>query len=127
MLVPGIKGGTEVLVTLENSAVKLGSGDCPVFATPAMVALMEEAASLSVAPYLNEGETTVGTALNIRHNAATALGRTVRAESELIGVEGRKLVFKVAAFDEAGEIGEGEHTRAIVNREKFLARTAQRG
>ena len=127
MLVPGIKGGTEVMVTLENSAVKLGSGDCPVFATPAMVALMEEAASLSVAPYLNEGETTVGTALNIRHNAATALGRTVRAESELIGVEGRKLVFKVAAFDEAGEIGEGEHTRAIVNREKFLARTAQRG
>ena len=127
MLVPGIKGGTEVMVTLENSAVKLGSGDCPVFATPAMVALMEEAASLSVAPYLNEGETTVGTALNIRHNAATALGRTVRAESELIGVEGRKLVFKVAAFDEASEIGEGEHTRAIVNREKFLARTAQRG
>lgn len=127
MLVPGIKGGTEVMVTLENSAVKLGSGDCPVFATPAMVALMEEAASRSVAPYLNEGETTVGTALNIRHNAATALGRTVRAESELIGVEGRKLVFKVAAFDEAGEIGEGEHTRAIVNREKFLARTAQRG
>ena len=127
MLVPGIKGGTEVMVTLENSAVKLGSGDCPVFATPAMVALMEEAANLSVAPYLNEGETTVGTALNIRHNAATALGRTVRAESELIGVEGRKLVFKVAAFDEAGEIGEGEHTRAIVNREKFLARTAQRG
>ena len=127
MLVPGIKGGTEVLVTSENSAVRLGSGDCPVFATPAMVALMEEAASLSVAPYLNEGETTVGTALNIRHNAATALGRTVRAESELIGVEGRKLVFKVAAFDEAGEIGEGEHTRAIVNREKFLARTAQRG
>ena len=126
MLVPGIKGGTEVMVTLENSAVKLGSGDCPVFATPAMVALMEEAASLSVAPYLNEGETTVGTALNIRHNAATALGRTVRAESELIGVEGRMLVFKVAAFDEAGEIGEGEHTRAIVNREKFLARTAQR-
>ena len=127
MLVPGIKGGTEVMVTLENSAVKLGSGDCPVFATPAMVALMEEAASLSVAPYLNEGETTVGTALNIRHNAATALGRTVRAESELIRVESRKLVFKVAAFDEAGEIGEGEHTRAIVNREKFLARTAQRG
>lgn len=127
MLVPGIKGGAEALVTLENTAEKLGSGDCPVFATPAMVALMETAASRSVAPYLNEGETTVGISLNIRHSAATALGRTVCAESELTQVDGRKLVFKVAAYDEAGEIGEGEHTRAIVNREKFLARTAQRG
>ena len=127
MLDPGIRGAAETLVTSENTAEKLGSGDCPVFATPAMVALMEEAAGRSVAPHLNEGETTVGTVLSIRHSAATALGQTVRAESELISVDGRKLVFKVAAYDEAGLIGEGEHTRAIVNREKFLARTAQRG
>jgi predicted thioesterase len=98
-----------------------------VFATPAMVALMEAAANRSVAPYLNGGETTVGVSLNIHHSAATAMGRTVRAECELLEVDGRKLVFKVAAYDEAGEIGEGEHARAIVNREKFLARTAQRG
>jgi predicted thioesterase len=127
MLVPGIKGGAEALVTPENTAEKLGSGDCPVFATPAMVALMEAAASRSVAPYLNEGETTVGISLNIRHSAATAMGRAVRAESELLEVDGRKLVFNVAAYDEAGQIGEGEHARAVVNREKFLARTAQRG
>jgi predicted thioesterase len=127
MLETGIKGSAEALVTPENTADKLGSGDCPVFATPAMVALMEAAASRSVAPYLNGGETTVGVSLNIRHSAATAMGRTVRAECELLEVDGRKLVFKVAAYDEAGEIGEGEHARAIVNREKFLARTAQRG
>lgn len=127
MLVPGIKGGAEALVTPENTAEKLGSGDCPVFATPAMVALMEAAAARSVAPHLNEGETTVGVALDIRHSAATALGQTVRAESELIQADGRRLVFKVAAYDGAGRIGEGEHARAIVNREKFLARTARRG
>ena len=105
----------------------MGSGDCPVFATPAMVALMEKAACLSVAPYLGEGETTVGVSLNIRHSAATALGRAVRAESELIEVDGRKLLFRVTAYDDAGEIGGGEHARAIVNREKFLTRTEQRG
>lgn len=127
MIEAGLKGSAQAVVAIENSAVRMGSGDCPVFATPAMVALMEEAASHSVAPYLNEGETTVGTALNIRHSAATALGRTVRAESELTRVDGRKLVFKVTVYDEAGEIGGGEHERAIVNREKFLARTAQRG
>ena len=127
MLIPGIKGSAETLVTPENTAEKLGSGDCPVFATPAMVALMEAAASRSVAPYLNECETTVGVSLNIRHNAATALGRAVRAESELTEVDGRRLFFQITAYDEAGAIGEGEHARAIVNREKFLARTAQRG
>ena len=127
MIETGLKGSAQATVTIENSALRMGSGDCPVFATPAMVALMEEAASHSVAPFLNEGETTVGTQLNIRHSAATALGRTVRAESELIQVDGRKLMFKVRAYDEAGEIGSGEHERAVVNREKFLARTAQRG
>jgi len=127
MIGNGIKGSVEALVTPDNTAEKMGSGDCPVFATPSMVALMEAAACRSVATYLNEGETTVGVSLNIRHNAATAIGKTVRAESELIQVDGRKLVFKVTAFDEAGEIGEGEHARAIVNREKFLARAAQRG
>jgi predicted thioesterase len=127
MIETGLKGSAQAAVTIENSAVRMGSGDCQVFATPAMVALMEEAASHSVAPFLNEGETTVGTQLNIRHSAATALGRTVRAESELIQVDGRKLLFLVRAYDEAGEIGSGEHERAVVNREKFLARTAQRG
>jgi fluoroacetyl-CoA thioesterase len=127
MLEIGIKGSAEARVTLDNSAVNMGSGDCPVFATPAMVALMEEAAGRSVSEHLNDGETTVGVSLNIRHTAATALGRVVRAESELIEIDGRRLVFKVTAFDEVGEIGGGEHARAIVNREKFLARAQQRG
>mgnify|MGYP000888400147 CR=1 FL=1 len=127
MLETGIKGSAETRVTQDNSAEKMGSGDCPVFATPAMVALMEEAAGRSVSEHLNAGETTVGVSLNIRHVAATALGRAVRAESELIEVDGRKLLFKVTAFDEVGEIGGGEHARAIVNREKFIARTQQRG
>ena len=127
MLKIGIRGNAEAMVTPEVTAEKLGSGDCPVFATPSMVALMEAAASRSVVPFLGEGEATVGIALNIRHSAATALGCAVRAESELIEVDGRRLVFQVAAYDEAGQIGEGEHARAIVNREKFLARTAQRG
>ncbi len=127
MLENGIKGRAEASVTPENTAEKMGSGDCPVFATPSMVALMEAAACRSVAPYLSEGETTVGVSLNIRHSAATTIGKTVRAESELIQVDGRKLIFQVTAFDEAGEIGGGEHARAIVNREKFLARAAQRG
>ena len=127
MLETGIKGSAEARVTQDNSAEKMGSGDCPVFATPAMVALMEEAAGHSVSAHLNEGETTVGVSLNIRHVAATALGRTVRAESELIEADGRKLLFRVTAFDEVGEIGGGEHARAIVNREKFIARTQQRG
>ena len=127
MLETGIKGSAETRVMLENSAVKMGSGDCPVFATPAMVALMEEAAGRSVSEHLNDGETTVGVSLNIRHTAATALGRAVRAESELIEIDGRKLLFRVTAYDEAGEIGGGEHARTIVHREKFLARTQQRG
>ena len=127
MIEMGVKGSAEARVAPENTAMEMGSGDCPVFATPAMVALMEAAASRSVAPYLNEGETTVGVMLNIRHLAATVLGRGVRAESELIQIDGRKLRFKVTAFDEAGEIGEGEHERAVVIREKFLARAAQRG
>ena len=127
MIEIGIKGRAEVIVSLENTAMAMGSGDCRVFATPAMVALMEKAASESVASCLQEGETTVGILLSVRHNAATVVGRKVWAESELIQIDGRKLVFRVTAFDGAGEIGEGEHVRAILGREKFLARAAQRG
>lgn len=127
MLEAGIKGRASARVTADHTAEKIGSGDCPVFATPSMAALMEAAACQSVASHLSERDTTVGVSLNIRHNAATAIGQAVYAESELIQVDGRRLVFRVSAFDEAGEIGEGEHARAIVNREKFMARAVQRG
>ena len=99
MLEAGIKGRKESTVTKELSAEVLGSGLLPVYATPAMVALMEGAASESVAPYLEEGMTTVGTALNIKHTAATPIGMRVFCESTLTEIDGRRLVFSVTVFD----------------------------
>ena len=122
MLETGIKGSQELVVTEENTALAMGSGTLKVFATPAMIALMEKTAWESVAPYLEEGEGTVGTQLNVAHLSATPLQMTVRCESELTEVDGRKLVFKVAAYDEAGLIGEGTHERFIVKNEKFQAK-----
>lgn len=119
MLEAGIKGTEKTQVTEENSALAMGSGTLKVFATPAMIALMEETAWKSVAPHLEEGSGTVGTALNIQHTAATPLGMTVTCESSLTAIEGRKLTFHVVAKDETGIIGEGEHERFIVNDEKF--------
>ena len=103
------------------------SGSLPVFATPAMVALMEEAACACIAPFLAEGETSVGTALQIRHTAATPSGMNVYAEARLTAVDGRKLAFDVRAWDDAGEIGCGTHERVIVTSEKFLAKTQAKG
>lgn len=122
MLDAGIKGIQETIVCDANSAVAMGSGTLKVFATPAMVALMEETAWKSVASHLEEGSGTVGTALNIQHTAATPLGMKVTCESELIAVDGRKLTFHVVAKDEAGVIGEGEHQRFIVIDDKFQAK-----
>ena len=118
----GIKGRADVLVSYENTAAKAGSGDQLVFATPWMIGLMEEAAQTSVLPYLEEGQATVGTHLDVSHDAATPIGMKVWAESELIAVEGRKLVFNVSAYDECGLIGKGTHERFIINKEKFMAR-----
>jgi len=118
----GIKGHAELTVTHDNTAAKAGSGDQPVFATPWMVALMEEAAQSSVLPYLEQGQATVGTHLNVSHDAATPVGMKVWAESVLTEIDGRKLSFEVAAFDECGPIGKGTHERFVINKEKFMAR-----
>ena len=117
---PGIRGHAETTVTEENTAAAMGSGLLPVFATPAMLALMEQAAASSVQPCLAEGEGTVGTRLEVSHLAATPVGLTVRAESELIQVDRRRLVFTVRAW--AGEelIGEGRHERFIIQNQRFL-------
>ena len=117
---PGLKGHAETPVTEENTAAAMGSGLLPVFATPAMLALMEQAAASSVQPFLREGEGTVGTRLEVSHLAATPVGLTVRAESELIQVDRRRLVFTVRAW--AGEelIGEGRHERFIIQNQRFL-------
>lgn len=122
MLEVGIKGNQEVKVSEANTALAMGSGTLKVFATPSMIALMEKTAWESVAAHLEEGSGTVGTQLNVSHLSATPLGMTVRCESELIEVDGRKLVFKVTAYDDAGLIGEGNHERFIVKNEKFQAK-----
>ncbi len=105
-----------------QSAKNWGSGALDVFATPAMVALMENAATLAVAACLPEGSDTVGTEVNVQHLRATPMGDAVEATAVLAAVEGRKLVFEVTASDSVGEIGRGTHTRFIIDREKFLAR-----
>ena len=118
----GIKGREEYIVREEMLASAIGSGMIDVFSTPYMVALMESTAQLSVADAVGEGNVTVGTKLDISHLAATPLGMGVYAESELLEVDGRRLVFKVAAYDECGLIGEGMHERFIVAAEKFVAK-----
>ena len=116
----GLKGLAETLVTEENTAAVMGSGLLPVFATPAMLALMEQAAASSVQPFLPEGQGTVGTRLEVSHLAATPIGLTVRAESELIAVDRRKLRFAVRAWAGDELIGEGEHERFVIDNARFL-------
>jgi predicted thioesterase len=119
MIETGIKGEATELVNERNSAATMGSGELQVYATPAMVALMEQAAWKSVAGELEEGQGTVGTSMNIKHLASTPLGMKVTAKSELTAVDRRKLVFTVEAYDETGKIGEGTHERFIVDNKAF--------
>lgn len=123
MLEVGIKGQRETIVTKENTAAGIGSGSLEVFSTPMMILLMEESCFMSVNDILEEGFTTVGTCVNVKHLSATPLGMKVVIKSELINVDGRALIFKVEAYDEKGLIGEGIHERFIVNNEKFQAKT----
>ena len=118
----GMKGRAETLVAPDNTAQAAGSGLLPVFATPWMAALMENAAVQAVQGALSPEEGTVGTRLDVTHDAATPVGMKVWAEAEVTAVEGRKLTFSVAAFDEAGKIGGGTHQRFVIQPEKFLAR-----
>ena len=106
----------------EDTAQEVGSGDLLVYATPCMVALMEGAACNAIEDALAEGQTTVGTMLNIEHISATPVGLEVRAEAEVTEVNGKVITFCVKAFDEAGEIGHGTHQRVMVNAQKFLDR-----
>jgi fluoroacetyl-CoA thioesterase len=118
----GLRGLATVRVTEGRTAQALGSGDLAVFATPAMVALMEAAAVQALSGSLAEGETTVGSRIEVSHLAATPVGMDVRAEAELTAVEGRKLIFTIVAHDERQKIGEGLHQRMIVARDRFLAK-----
>ena len=124
MLQTGIRGTGEALVTEERTAKAMGSGELPVYATPALIALVEETAWKSVAGLLEPGQGTVGTRVDLAHVAATPLGKRVRCETELTELDRRRLVFSAVVFDEAGKIAEGTHERFIVDRERFLT-TAQ--
>lgn len=122
MLEKGLSARSTVIVAGGNTAAAMGSGDLAVFATPAMVALMENAAMKAVAGELSEGSTTVGAEMNVTHIKASGPGAEITATAVLTEVEGRKLTFNVGARDAAGMIGEGVHIRYVVDREKFLAK-----
>lgn len=109
-------------VTEEKLACNMKSGSLPVFATPAMAALMEETAAAALSIFLDEGETSVGTALDLKHTAATPLGMKVTATAEIIEVDRRRVTFQVTVRDEQEEIGSTRHDRFIVGAEKFLAK-----
>lgn len=116
----GIKGFEKERVTDDLTATAYGSGLVDVFATPAMIALMEKTCQRSVQPLLPEGHITLGTIVNIKHVKATPVGLMIKCTSELISVDGRKLTFSVCASDEYGLIGEGLHERFIVNKIDFM-------
>lgn len=122
----GMKAEVSTLVEREDTAAQVGSGDLLVYATPCMAAMMEGAACEAIAPALPEGQTTVGTMLNISHLSATPVGLEVRAEAEVTAVEGKVITFALRAWDEAGEIGKGIHSRVIVNSQRFLDKAYQK-
>ena len=126
-LTAGITGKVVIKVDESVSAMKAASGEMDVFGTPYMIALMERTADESVRPYLEDGAATVGTVVNVKHLSATPMGMEAWATSELVEVDGRRLVFKVEAYDEAGLIGEGMHERFIIYKEKFMAKTNSKG
>ncbi len=124
MLEKGIKGFGELVVNESNTAEALGSGSLAVLATPSMIALMEKTARLSVDPFLEEGQSTVGTLVNVKHLSATPVGMKVTCNTELVEIDRRRLVFHVECSDEKGLIGEGEHERFIIDAEKFMSKAS---
>jgi len=118
----GLTAKTEKTVAYEDTAKAVASGLAEVFATPCMIALMECAAASAVQPYLEAGQSTVGSRIDAQHIAATPVGFKVWAEAELIAVDGRRLTFDITAYDEKEKIGEAQHTRVIVDDARFMAK-----
>lgn len=118
----GLKGRAETTVVQENTAGAVGSGLVPVFATPCMIALVEQAAASAIQPCLGPDEGSVGTHLDVSHDAATPIGMKVWAEAEVTAVEGRKITFAVTAFDQTEVIGKGSHERFVIKPERFLGK-----
>lgn len=122
MVIIGTRCQIQQTVTEELTAQAIGSGTLPVFGTPFMAALMENAALTCLQEFLEEGQGSVGIFLDIHHTAPTPVGMTVTVEAEIYDANDRKVMFKVRAWDEKGPIGEGTHTRAIIDNEKFLTK-----
>lgn len=123
-LTVGAAGQSVAMVTDDNTAERFGNKGAAVFATPMLVALMEQAAIDAIRPYLAAGEGSVGTKVEIAHLAATPVGMTVKATAELVELAGKKLTFTVAAYDDKEKVGEGRHERYIIDNAKFLAKVA---
>lgn len=123
---PGLKSRAETLVNGSNTANAVGSGLVPVFSTPSMIALMENAAVRAIQGRLEQGETSVGTHMDVTHDAPTPVSVKVWAEAEVTAVDGRRVSFSVAAYDEHGPIGKGTHERVVIRADKFLAKANEK-
>ena len=121
-LQPGLRGEARLLVTEQHTAIALGSGDVSVLGTPAVLALLERAACAAIAPALADGETSVGISADLEHLAASKPGAEVTAEAELVGVDGKTLEFNCEAREGSKVVARARHKRAVVDRERFLAR-----
>lgn len=119
----------QIIITVSESDTARASGGerlPAVFSTPRLVSYLEKTAHESIVPFLDAGQTSVGTVVNIRHLAATPVGMQIRFNSELIAIEGRKLTFKVEAWDEVEQIGDGEHERFIIDQNRFNRRLTEK-
>ena len=123
MLETGIKNTITIKVTQDKTAKVLGSGTLDVFATPAMVALMEQTAAESVQPHLDEGITSVGTKINVEHLSADPVGIELTCESELTEIDNRRLVFDIVVYDKHGVVGKAHHERFLIKAESFMSKT----
>lgn len=123
-LLVGMQGEAQTTVSSLNTAKAMGSGTLEVFSTPAMVALMEQAAVNALS--LPDGQSSVGTSLNIVHSAATSIGSKVYAKAELVEIDRRRLIFSVEVRDEVGQIGSGKHERVVIDVESFMAKAQNR-
>jgi predicted thioesterase len=123
----GLKGKREFIVEEKHTAYHLGSGGVHVFSTPSMVSLMEGASVNAIDPLLPEGQMSVGVDISAKHLAATPLGKLVRAEAEVVGVEKRRVMFVIKAWDEHELIGEATHTRFIIDLDRYTQRLKEKG
>lgn len=126
-LITGVSFEEITIVNSTNTAIAASSGSLPVFGTPFMIALMEKATCSAISEYLEEGETTVGTNINVAHSKASGIGDVITAKATLVETNGRKLIFEVSAKDDKGnKIGSGTIERFVVSTEKFMRKVASK-